>query len=140
MIKHGLTGALKSALAALCGTLAWLFGAWDALLYILLAMICLDYLTGLAAAALRQELSSRVGWQGLLKKALIFAVVLLAALVDRLLGLAGNAARSCAVLFYTANEGLSVMENLGRAGLPLPAFITRALTALKTRAEQEEPL
>lgn len=133
-----LPAAIKSALGAATGALAYLFGAWDLLMYILLAMICLDYLSGLAAAALRHELSSRLGWQGLLKKALIFVVVLLAALVDRLLNLQGNAARSCAALFYTANEGLSVLENLGRAGLPLPAFLTRALTALKDQAQKRE--
>ncbi len=123
-----------AAFAAAGGIAAYLFGPWDALLVALLAAIVLDYLTGVAVAAVQRTLSSAVGWRGLLKKAVILLIVCLGTLLDRLLEDSNGAVRAAVCLFYIANEGLSVLENAGALGLPLPETLKRALARLQPPA------
>lgn len=123
-----------AAFAAAGGIVAYLFGPWDALLVALLAAIVLDYLTGVAVAAVQRTLSSAVGWRGLLKKAVILLIVCLGTLLDRLLEDSNGAVRAAVCLFYIANEGLSVLENAGALGLPLPETLKRALARLQPPA------
>lgn len=123
-----------AAFAAVGGIAAYLFGPWDALLVALLAAIVLDYLTGVAVAAVQRTLSSAVGWRGLLKKAVILLIVCLGTLLDRLLEDSNGAVRAAVCLFYIANEGLSVLENAGALGLPLPETLKRALARLQPPA------
>ena len=123
-----------AAFAAAGGIAAYLFGPWDALLVALLAVIVLDYLTGVAVAAVQRTLSSAVGWRGLLKKAVILLIVCLGTLLDRLLEDSNGAVRAAVCLFYIANEGLSVLENAGALGLPLPETLKRALARLQPPA------
>jgi toxin secretion/phage lysis holin len=126
--------AVLAAFAAVGGIAAYLFGPWDALLVALLAAIVLDYLTGVAVAAVQRTLSSAVGWRGLLKKAVILLIVCLGTLLDRLLEDSNGAVRAAVCLFYIANEGLSVLENAGALGLPLPETLKRALARLQPPA------
>lgn len=123
-----------AAFAAAGGIAAYLFGPWDALLVALLAAIVLDYLTGVAVAAVQRTLSSAVGWRGLLKKAVILLIVCLGTLLDRLLEDSNGAVRAAVCLLYIANEGLSVLENAGALGLPLPETLKRALARLQPPA------
>ena len=123
-----------AAFAAAGGIAAYLFGPWDALLVALLAAIVLDYLTGVAVAAVQRTLSSAVGWRGLLKKAVILLIVCLGTLLDRLLEDSNGAVRAAVCLFYIANEGLSVLENAGALGLPLPETLKPALARLQPPA------
>ena len=123
-----------AAFAAAGGIAAYLFGPWDALLVALLAAIVLDYLTGVAVAAVQRTLSSAVGWRGVLKKAVILLIVCLGTLLDRLLEDSNGAVRAAVCLFYIANEGLSVLENAGALGLPLPETLKRALARLQPPA------
>lgn len=126
--------AVLAAFAAAGGIATYLFGPWDALLVALLAAIVLDYLTGVAVAAVQRTLSSAVGWRGLLKKAVILLIVCLGTLLDRLLEDSNGAVRAAVCLFYIANEGLSVLENAGALGLPLPETLKRALARLQPPA------
>lgn len=126
--------AVLAAFAAAGGIAAYLFGPWDALLVALLTAIVLDYLTGVAVAAVQRTLSSAVGWRGLLKKAVILLIVCLGTLLDRLLEDSNGAVRAAVCLFYIANEGLSVLENAGALGLPLPETLKRALARLQPPA------
>lgn len=126
--------AVLAAFAAAGGIAAYLFGPWDALLVALLAAIVLDYLTGVAVAAVQRTLSSAVCWRGLLKKAVILLIVCLGTLLDRLLEDSNGAVRAAVCLFYIANEGLSVLENAGALGLPLPETLKRALARLQPPA------
>ena len=126
--------AVLAAFAAAGGIAAYLFGPWDALLVALLAAIVLDYLTGVAVAAVQRTLSSAVGWRGLLKKAVILLIVCLGTLLDRLLEDSNGAVRAAVCLFYITNEGLSVLENAGALGLPLPETLKRALARLQPPA------
>ena len=121
-------------LAAIGGVLTYLFGPWDAPIMVLVAVVTLDYLSGIACAAAAKELSSTVGFKGLLKKMFIFLLVALAAMLDKLVPATNGAVRSAVCMFYIANEGISILENGGRLGLPLP----EGLKSMLTKLQQEE--
>ena len=120
---------LKWLVALVGGLLTSLLGGWDMALKVLVLFVVLDYATGLVAAYGEQNLNSRVGFRGIAKKILLFVPVAVAYWLDMLLG--QEILRSLAIFFYIANEGLSMMENLGRAGVPFPEQIQEALEQLK---------
>lgn len=119
----------KYSIALVGGLLTSLLGGWDMALKVLVFFVVLDYATGLVAAYGEQNLNSRVGFRGIAKKILLFVPVAVAYWLDMLLG--QEILRSLAIFFYIANEGLSMMENLGRAGVPFPVQIQEALEQLK---------
>lgn len=123
---------LKYSVALVGGLLTALLGGWDVALQVLVLFVVLDYITGLVAAYEEQNLNSRVGFRGIAKKILLFVPVAVAYWLDMLLG--QEILRNLAIFFYIANEGLSMMENLGRAGVPFPEQVQTALEQLK-RAE-----
>ncbi len=125
------------ACAAAGGVLAYLFGPWDAPIMVLLGVVAMDYLTGVACAALAGELSSAVGFKGLLKKVFIFILLALASMVDKLAPATNGAVRSAVCMFYIANEGISILENAGRLGMPLPGALKKALSALQKQDENQ---
>lgn len=109
---------------------AYIWGPADALIITLVCLAVFDYITGVAKAAIRRELSSGAGFKGLMKKVTIFVLVGLAALVDRIVPAANGAVRSAVIMFYIMNEGLSIVENAGGMGLPLPEKLSDALRKL----------
>ena len=118
------------ALAAAGGAMAGLLGGWDALLRVLVGMMAADYLSGVIVAVLGKSpkteyggLSSKVGAAGILRKGLMLLVVLAAALLDSAMGGTNAMCRDAACWFYIANEGLSLLENLGLMGVPFPEKI-----------------
>lgn len=117
-------------LSGISTALIYLLGGWDIGLYCLLVAIVLDYLSGLIKAYNTKTLSSRIGFRGLLKKLGILILVMVAVLVDRVTGNSG-AIRTVIIYYFVANEGLSIIENLGAAGIPIPKFLKKALKALK---------
>ncbi len=122
---------LKMGGGFICFFFTAVFGGMDALLWTLLAFIVLDYVTGILAAVITKSLSSTVGFYGLLKKAAILAVVAVAHLIGQVVGL--QEIRSFVIGFYIANEGLSILENAGRLGVPLPEKMIDVLEKLKTK-------
>lgn len=124
---------LSGIIAAVGGVAAWIFGPWDALITALLAVIVIDYATGISAAALQKQLSSKIGFCGLLKKVTIFLLVGLAAILDHLVLATNGALRAAVCLFYIMNEGLSILENAGSLGLPLPDVLKNALIQLNEK-------
>lgn len=128
---------LSAAVAAAGGVAAYLFGPWDVLLTALLAAVILDYATGVAAAAMQKQLSSAIGFRGLVRKVTLFLIVGLAAMLDRLVLGTNGALRAAVCLFYLVNEGLSVLENAAKIGLPLPDALKNALAQLSERKSQE---
>ncbi|MEG1811582.1 MAG: phage holin family protein [Clostridia bacterium] len=123
---------LRYIAAAAGGIAAYLWGAWDALIIVLVCVVVLDYITGVCNAGLKHELSSMIGFKGIMKKVFIFALVALGTLADRVIPITNGALRSAVILFYIANEGLSILENAGELGLPLPGALKKALEKLKT--------
>lgn len=118
---------LVRALAAAGGAAAGALGGWDPLLRVLTAMMCADYVSGIAVALMGRSrkteyggLSSKVGAMGLARKGLMMVVVLAAAMLDGAMGAGAPVCRDAACWFYIANEGLSLMENLSLAGVPFP--------------------
>lgn len=111
-----------------------LIGGWDMALQVLVIMVVIDYVTGMTAAWLTGELSSSVGFKGITKKILLFIPVVIGVCIDNVLG--QEILRSLAIMFYIANEGLSILENLGRSGVPIPEPVRKALAALKESSEK----
>lgn len=116
--------------------ISYLYGGWSSLLGILLAFVAIDYVTGVAAAAIEGQLSSNVGLKGIAKKVFIFVIVAVAHLVDSSLG-DGHIFRDATIFFYVANELLSILENAGRAGVPIPPIIQQAIEILRGKSEQK---
>lgn len=107
------------------------------MLSILLTFVALDYVTGFLAAAKEGKLNSEVGLWGIAKKVAIFFVVAVAHLVDTALGDA-HLFRDAAIFFYLANELLSITENTGRLGVPIPGAIQRAVEVLRGKGERAQ--
>lgn len=118
------------ATAEVCTILYFLFGEFDIALQCLLVFIALDYISGLIKAYCTKTLSSKIGFKGILKKVGILAIVALSVSLDRLGGDTG-AIRTLVIYYFVANEGLSVLENLAEAGIPIPKSIKKALKNIK---------
>ena len=135
--------AFFSTLAAVgAGVASTLLGGWDKSLEILLIFIVMDYITGVGAAFKTKTLRSSVGFEGLMKKGAIFLIVILAAQLDRITGNTAGLFRTATAFFFIANDGLSIVENVGEMGVKLPGFIVGALAKLRDEngdIEQVEP-
>lgn len=127
---------LKGFAVALGGLLTNYLGGWDTVMQVLVIFVVLDYLTGIIAAWYEKKLDSGVGYRGIPKKILVFAIVGLAYQIDKTLG--QELFRSLATWFYLANEALSVIENCGRVGVPIPSFLRTALEQLKDKSDAGE--
>lgn len=125
---------IKIAFAAICSVASYAFGGFDAVLKILLIMCVIDYITGVCAAVFKKTLSSRTGFNGILKKAVILCVVACAHLIGDALGV--EQIRSAVIGFYIANEGISIVENAARLGVPMPQKLISILKQLKDKEEQ----
>lgn len=126
---------IKGAIAALGGAAAYLWGPWDALINALIALVALDYVTGVICAAVNKRLSSEIGFKGLIKKALIFALVAVAGVADKVIPATNQAIRAAVILFYIANEAISILENAAELGLPVPEKLKAVL--IKTKGEDK---
>ncbi|UYL94164.1 holin [Geobacillus phage vB_GthS_PK5.2] len=127
--------AYRITMTALGGIIGYLWGGWNTLLGILLAFVIIDYITGFIAAGAEGKLSSEVGFKGIAKKILIFVLVAVAHLLDEALGGNNDIFRDAVIFFYLANELLSIIENAGRAGLPIPEVLKNAVEILKGKGE-----
>lgn len=104
----------------------------------LILLVCLDYLTGVCVAVREKKLSSKIGSKGLSTKVMIFAMVGLSAIVDQFLIGAGLALSRVTILFYCSNELISICENAGKLGLPLPRKLTSYLKSLRSNLGEDE--
>lgn len=133
-----------TALALAGSALAGLFGGWDMALETLLILMAADWITGgiLLPAVFGKSpkspngaLESRAGWKGLCRKGMTLFYILIAARLDRLLGM--DYIRNAVCIGFIANELLSIVENAGLMGVPLPAMIRKVIDILKENAEKE---
>jgi toxin secretion/phage lysis holin len=102
------------------------------MLQVLLVFVVLDYVSGVIASGIEGKLSSAIGMKGIAKKVFIFLIVAAAHLADCAIG-NGNVIRDAVICFYCANEMLSIIENAGRAGVPIPDMIKQAVDMLKNK-------
>ncbi len=135
---------IVKVLAAVTGAIAGLFGSWNTMLTILAVVMAIDYISGWIVAACGRSpktegggLSSKVGFVGIAKKAFIMLLILLATMLDRAIGTGTSVFQSMLVLYYIANEGLSILENAALMGVKFPEKLKKALEAL--RKKEEEP-
>ena len=124
--------------AGLGGWLGWFLGGCDGLLYALLVFVALDYITGIMCAVVDKKLDSRIGFKGIFRKVLIFALVGVGHLLDTHIIGTGSVLRTAVIFFYLSNEGVSLVENAAYLGLPIPAKLKAVLEQLHDRAEKEE--
>ncbi|SYX82732.1 phage holin family protein [Paenibacillus alvei] len=128
---------LKTGAAAVGGTFSFVFGGWPALVQVLLTMVILDYVTGMLASAVEGKLLSRVGLIGIARKVFIFFIIALAHQIDIAFD-SKEMIRDATTYFYMANEVLSIVENGGRLGVPVPNVIKKAIFVLKDKGGNEE--
>jgi len=121
---------LQLVVAAVGGYIGYFLGGWDGFLYGLVAFVVIDYLTGIMVAILEKRLSSEVGFRGIFKKVLIFSLVAVAHIVDSQLIQTGSAVRTAVIFFYLSNEGISIIENTAKIGLPIPEKLKTVLEQL----------
>lgn len=120
---------------AVGGWLGYFLGGCDGLLYDLIAFVVIDYITGVMCAIINRELSSAVGFKGIFRKVLIFLLVGIANIIDVQVIGTGAVLRTAVIFFYISNEGVSLLENAGHLGLPIPEKIKTVLEQLHDRAE-----
>lgn len=130
-------GAVGSGIAAL-------FGGWDTGLVSLLIFMGLDYVSGLVVAGVFHKsnktdtgsLESKAGWKGLCRKCMTLVFVLVSYRLDLIIGT--NYIKNAVIIAFMANELISLVENAGLMGIPLPAVITKAIDILQKKSESEE--
>ena len=126
--------AFCATLSFILSTIIFLLGGFDIALQCLLIAIILDYISGIIKAYNTKTLSSSIGFKGIMKKIGLLVLVMVAVLVDNVTGNTG-AIRTLVIYYFVANEGLSIIENLSIAGVPIPKGLKKALKALRKEGE-----
>ncbi len=119
--------AAQYAFAALGGALGAVMGGFDGFLYALVVFVM--------AAAVEKKLSSEVGFKGIFKKVIIFSLVAVGHIVDTHIIGEGSVLRTAVIFFYLSNEGISILENAARTGLPIPGKLKAVLEQLREEKE-----
>lgn len=129
---------IQGLFAVLGGWLGYFLGGCDGLLLALVVFVVMDYVTGVMCAVSDKKLSSEVGFKGICRKVLIFMLVGIANVLDVQIIGTGSVLRTAVVFFYLSNEGVSLLENAGHLGLPIPEKLKQVLAQLHDRAEGDE--
>lgn len=129
---------IQTAVAAIGGYLGYFVGGMDGLMTALIIFMVIDYITGIMCAVADRKLSSSVGFKGICKKVLILMLVGVAHIVDIHVVGTGEALRSAVICFYLSNEGVSVLENAGHLGLPIPEKLKEVLAQLHNRNDKSD--
>lgn len=143
-MKKGMKNMICTSVGVVGSFIASMFGGWDASLTTLLIFMGIDYLTGLIVAGVFHNsqksengaLESRAGWKGLCRKGVTLLIVLVACRLDIIMG--STFIRDGVIIAFIANETISIIENAGLMGIPIPAMITKAIEILQKKAESEE--
>lgn len=125
------------------GAVATFFGGWDTGLVTLVIFMCIDYVSGLVVAGVFHNskktktgaLESKAGWKGLCRKGMSLLFVLIAYRLDLVIG--SNYIRDAVIIGFIANEAISIVENAGLMGIPLPAVISKAIDILTSKSEEK---
>ena len=129
---------IDSIAGAVGAVLGFMYGEVNGLFWALIAFMALDYITGVIVAIIEKRLSSEVGFRGLAKKFLILVFVAVGHISDTYILGGTPAAMSAVMLFYIANEGISIIENAAALGLPVPKKLTSIMEQIKNKSESEE--
>lgn len=126
---------IQFAFTILGGWIGYFLGGWDGTLYALVMFITIDYVTGVMCAISDRRLSSEVGFKGIAKKVFILCLVGIGSMLDRNIAGTGDTVRTAVIFYYLSNEGISILENAARLGLPVPPKIQKVLEQLKEDKE-----
>ena len=120
--------SFKLTVGVLGGYVAYILGGWDTLLKTLVILSAIDYLTGVMVAIFKGKLCSKTGYKGIIKKICMFCIVALASIVDMTVNT--QLIRNITIMFYISNEGISILENVGRTGVKYPKKLKDMLKQL----------
>ena len=126
---------INFVIATFLDIVVYLLGGIDAAMAALLIFIVFDYITGLTAACIAGEVSSKQGFKGILKKILVLVLVAVSVRIDELTN-SGGVLRTLVIYYFVSNEGLSIIENLGKVGVPIPQVLKRAIKELRKESNQ----
>ena len=129
---------IDSIAGAVGAVRGFMYGEVNGLFWALIAFMALDYITGVIVAVIEKRLSSEVGFRGLAKKFLILVFVAVGHIADTYILGGTPAAMSAVMLFYIANEGISIIENAAALGLPVPKKLTNIMEQIKNKSESED--
>lgn len=134
LFRKGVKNMTFKALLALGGTtVTFMFGSWSTSITILIVFMIIDFITGVMKGAYLGKLRSAVGYKGMIRKAVIMIVIIIAHLLDVLVSEGAPVFRTIAVYFYVGNELLSIIENIGLMGVPIPAHLEKYIEQLSDR-------
>lgn len=125
---------INDILSVILTTIVYLLGGFDIALQSLLIVMIVDYLTGIASAIYNKELSSKIGFKGIIKKFSYLCIVALSVVIDNLIG-QGGLIRTLIIYFFVANDGLSIIENMAEMGVKLPQKLIDSLEQIKKKGE-----
>lgn len=136
--------ALASTIGVIGGFISTLYGGWNSSLTTLMIFMCIDYITGLMVAGIFNNsektktgaLESRAGFKGLCRKGMVLLIVLVACRLDMIIG--SNFVRDATVIAFVTNETISIIENAGLMGIPIPNSIIKAIDVLKSKEDEYE--
>lgn len=128
--------AIKSILSAVATTLLFILGGWDIALQSLIIIMIIDYLTGISKSYVAKKLNSNKGFKGIVRKLAMLGIVAIAVIIDRLIGDTGLI-RNFIIYYLVANEGLSIIENLGEMDIIVPEFLKTKLEQLKDKGDKQ---
>ena len=135
--------AIMGTIGVVGGIISTLFGGWDSSLTTLVIFMAIDYITGLIVAGVFKKsektetgaLESKAGFKGLCRKGVTLLIVLVACRLDMAIGT--TFVRDATVIAFIANETISIIENAGLMGIPIPKVIVKSIDVLKSKAEEE---
>ncbi|OQB22815.1 MAG: Holin family protein [Firmicutes bacterium ADurb.Bin182] len=128
----------QAAAASAGAVLGWFLGGMDGFLYALIAFAVIDYITGVLCAVIDKKLCSEIGARGIIKKVMIFVLVGVAHVIDdKIIGV-NSALRTAVIFFYLSNEGISILENASRIGLPVPERLKDVLKMLHGKEDEKD--
>lgn len=125
---------INNVISVILTTFVYLMGGLDIAFYSLIIVIVIDYLTGIGSAIYNNELSSKIGLKGIIKKFCYLLIVALSVVIDNLLGQSGLI-RTLVIYFFVANDGLSIIENMAEMNIKLPQKLIDALEQIKSKGE-----
>ena len=128
---------IKNILAAVCAFFGFIFGECDGMMIALIVFVVIDYISGVIAAVAEKKLSSEIGAKGIAKKIFMLLIVAAANIVDINVIGEGHALKSVTVIFYICNECISLIENAGRLGVPVPKKLLDVLAQLKEKENND---
>lgn len=129
---------IKTTSGVIGAVIGFLYGEITGLFIAIIALMALDYITGILCGIAAKALSSEVGFRGLVKKLMVLVIIAVAHLVDYYIIGTGSALMTAVILFFAANEGISILENAAKLGLPIPKKLRDILEQLRKDDDHDD--